>query len=51
MAFRNYVGQVYILKLEKNKWYVGYTERAIKRVLQHAEKKGAKWTKKSKRIC
>jgi ribosomal protein L37E len=50
MAFRNHVGQVYILKLEGNKWYVGYTERAIKRVLQHAEKKGAKWTKKYKPI-
>lgn len=40
------MGQVYILKLEKGKWYVGYTERAIKRILQHANKKGAKWTKK-----
>tara|TARA_B100000575_G_C22992370_1_gene572153 strand:- start:37 stop:525 length:489 start_codon:yes stop_codon:yes gene_type:complete len=40
------MGQVYILKLSRGKWYVGYTDRAIKRVLQHAEKKGAKWTKK-----
>ena len=40
------MGQVYILKLEKGKWYVGYTERAIKRIEQHARKKGAKWTKK-----
>ena len=39
-------GQVYVLKLRGGKWYVGYTERAIKRVLQHAQKKGAKWTKK-----
>ncbi|MGB1568186.1 MAG: GIY-YIG nuclease family protein, partial [Candidatus Poseidoniaceae archaeon] len=44
------MGQVYILKLEHGKWYVGYTERAIKRVLQHAEKKGAKWTKKYKPV-
>ena len=44
------MGQVYILKLEGGKWYVGYTERAIKRILQHAEKKGAKWTKKHKPI-
>lgn len=44
------MGQVYILKLEDGKWYVGYTERAIKRILQHAEKKGAKWTKKHRPI-
>ena len=40
------MGQLYVLKLRGGKWYVGYTDRAIKRILQHAEKKGAKWTKK-----
>ena len=40
------MGQVYILKLENEKWYVGYTERAIKRIEQHIDEKGAKWTKK-----
>ena len=40
------MGQLYILKLRGRKWYVGYTDRAITRILQHAEKKGAKWTKK-----
>ena len=44
------MGQVYILKLEGGMWYVGYTERAIKRILQHAEKKGAKWTKKHRPV-
>jgi predicted GIY-YIG superfamily endonuclease/ribosomal protein S27AE len=40
------MGQVYILRLVGGKWYVGYTEKNIVRVLKHAEKKGAKWTKK-----
>ena len=40
------MGQLYILKLRGRKWYVGYTDRAIKRIVQHAEKKGSKWTKK-----
>ena len=44
------MGQVYILKLEGGMWYVGYTERAIKRILQHADKKGAKWTKKHRPV-
>ena len=40
------MGQVYILRLSGKKWYVGYTDRSITRVLEHAQKKGAKWTKK-----
>ena len=40
------MGQVYILRLVGGKWYVGYTEKSIDRVLDHAKKKGAKWTKK-----
>ena len=40
------MGQLYVLKLRGRKWYVGYTDKAITRILQHAEKKGAKWTKK-----
>ena len=40
------MGQVYILRLRGKKWYVGYTDRSITRVLEHAQKKGAKWTKK-----
>ena len=40
------MGQLYILKLRGGRWYVGYTDKAINRILQHAEKKGAKWTKK-----
>jgi hypothetical protein len=41
------MGQVYVLRLRNKKWYVGYTERgSIDRILEHIEKKGAKWTKK-----
>lgn len=41
------MGHVYILKLRSKKWYVGYTERSsIERILEHIDKKGAKWTKK-----
>jgi predicted GIY-YIG superfamily endonuclease len=40
------LGQCYILKLRSGKWYVGYTERGIDRILDHMDKKGAKWTKK-----
>ena len=40
------LGQCYILKLREGKWYVGYTERGIARILDHMDEKGAKWTKK-----
>ena len=41
------MGHVYILRLRSKKWYVGYTERSsIERILEHIDKKGAKWTKK-----
>lgn len=44
------MGQLYILKLEKNKWYVGFTERGIVRVLEQLQNEGrykaAKWTQK-----
>ena len=40
------LGQCYILKLREGKWYVGYTERGIERILDHMDEKGAKWTKK-----
>ena len=44
------MGQLYILKLRGGKWYVGYTERGIERVLEHLKNKGkfkaAKWTQK-----
>ena len=39
-------GQCYILKLRRGKWYVGYTEKGIERILDHMDEKGAKWTKK-----
>jgi len=44
------MGQVYILRLRKGKWYVGYTTRGIRRVLEQLENKGlfkaAKWAQK-----
>ena len=40
------MGQLYVLKLRGNKWYVGYTDRSsMDRILEHIEQKGAKWTK------
>ena len=44
------MGQLYILKLQKKKWYVGYTDRGIVRVLEQLQNEGrykaAKWTQK-----
>lgn len=44
------MGQLYVLKLQNNKWYVGYTDRGIVRVLEQLQNKGkfkaAKWTQK-----
>ena len=41
------MGQLYILRLRGKKWYVGYTDRgSVDRILEHIDKKGAKWTKK-----
>ena len=37
---------IYVLKLERGKYYVGMTRRNVKRVLQHIDGKGAAWTKK-----
>ncbi len=40
------MGQLYVLRLRGKKWYVGYTDRgSMDRILEHIEKKGAKWTK------
>jgi len=42
---------VYALKLEKNKYYVGYTERKeYERLDEHLHNNGAKWTKKFKPV-
>ncbi|SVD91286.1 uncharacterized protein METZ01_LOCUS444140, partial [marine metagenome] len=40
------LGQCYVLKLQRGKWYVGYTEKGVQRILDHMDEKGAKWTKK-----
>ena len=40
------LGQCYVLKLRRGKWYVGYTEKGVQRILDHMDEKGAKWTKK-----
>lgn len=41
---------IYILKLEKNKYYVGKTKDAAKRTLQHFQGNGAVWTQKYRPI-
>jgi len=40
------LGQCYVLKLQSEKWYVGFTERGFDRIQDHIGKKGAAWTKK-----
>ncbi len=40
------LGQCYVLKLRRGKWYVGYTEKGIDRIQAHIDKKGASWTRK-----
>ena len=44
---------IYILKLEKRKWYVGYTSRKDGERFneEHFVGKGSKWTKLYKPIC
>lgn len=37
---------IYVLKLEKRKYYVGLTRNDFQRLNQHKEGKGAAWTKK-----
>ena len=37
---------IYVLKLERGKYYVGITRKNVKRVWQHIDGKGAAWTKK-----
>ena len=41
---------LYVLKLEKNKWYVGKTSDIMKRFQEHVNGKGAAWTSKYKPI-
>ena len=37
---------IYVLRLVKNKFYVGMTTRNLARIWEHVEGEGAKWTKK-----
>ena len=37
---------IYVLKLERGKYYVGMTRKNIDRVLTHIDGRGAAWTKK-----
>ena len=41
---------IYILKLEQNKYYIGKTDNIDKRILQHKNSSGSAWTKKYKYI-
>ena len=40
------MGVVYVLRLKRGKWYVGWTKRNIERIWEHIEGDGAKWTKR-----
>ncbi|HBK9529098.1 TPA: GIY-YIG nuclease family protein [Escherichia coli] len=44
------IGCVYVLKLENEKWYVGYTKNILGRIKEHAMGIGAEWTKTNKPI-
>tara|TARA_B100000700_G_C14997749_1_gene834748 strand:- start:1253 stop:1822 length:570 start_codon:yes stop_codon:yes gene_type:complete len=37
---------IYVLRLERGKYYVGLTRRNVERIWQHIDGKGAAWTKK-----
>jgi predicted GIY-YIG superfamily endonuclease len=39
-------GYVYVLKLERGKWYVGWTKDLLRRLKLHWGGEGAKWTMK-----
>jgi hypothetical protein len=41
---------IYILKLEHNKWYIGKTDNIEKRFEEHLQGNGSQWTKKYKPI-
>jgi hypothetical protein len=40
-------GWVYILKLENNRWYVGWTINPYKRMRQHFYKPGIRWVREN----
>jgi len=42
--------QIYVLKLESNKWYIGKTTDIKNRYFQHTSGNGSAWTKKYKPI-
>ena len=37
---------IYVLRLERGKYYVGLTRKNVERIWQHIDCKGAAWTKK-----
>jgi len=41
---------IYILRLESEKYYIGYTENISNRILSHFTNGGSSWTKKYKPI-
>lgn len=42
---------IYVLSLENDKWYIGYTKRVnYDRILEHFSNNGSKWTKVHKPI-
>ena len=43
---RNTMVAIYVLRLERGKYYVGLTRRNVERIWQHIDGKGAAWTKK-----
>jgi len=50
LSFPDGLEYVYILELENNKYYVGYTENFDSRMISHFGGNGSKWTKLHKPI-
>ena len=44
------MGKVYVLKLEEDKWYVGFTEDFDARMEKHNTGQGSDWTTKYKPV-
>ena len=42
---------IYILKLEQGKYYVGKSKNVLSRFQEHVQGKGSSWTKKYKPLC
>lgn len=45
IEYDEFLPLTYVLSLEEDKWYVGFSTQLNKRLAQHIQGKGANWTK------